>query len=269
MSAIAITGAARGIGLATAEALAAAGHSVALGDLDGELAVIEAARLGPGCLGGAVDVGDEASFTAFLDRVEDELGPLDVLVNNAGVMVVGPFLDESARATELMLRVNVLGVVHGTRLAARRMAGRGGQVINVASMASWVAPPGEATYAATKHAVRGLSRAAREELRPLGVRVAVVMPGVVATELAAGTTPGKGKLLQPAEVAATIAGLVAKHRDEVHVPREAGVMGKLWATLPVPAARRLSTAIGLHDVAGSPDAAARAAYEERVLSGPR
>ena len=97
---VAITGGGRGIGRATAAALIAEGARVAIGDVDAPLAERTASELGSGTVGLPLDVTDKASFTSFLDEVDSRVGPLDVLVNNAGIMPVGPFVDESDAATE-------------------------------------------------------------------------------------------------------------------------------------------------------------------------
>src|SRR4051794_7716182 len=116
---IAISGAARGLGLATAKALAERGARVAIGDLDGDLARVEAAAL-PGAgphAGYALDVTDPSSFEAFLDATVEELGPLDVIINNAGIMPVGAFAQEDPTVTRRQVEINFLGVTTGTRLA--------------------------------------------------------------------------------------------------------------------------------------------------------
>lgn len=112
---VAITGGARGIGLATAKAVLAEGAKIALGDLDTELAEKQAVELGgdPAVVGLPLDVSDPASFAAFLDDVEARLGRLDVLVNNAGIMPTGPFVDESPTMTRRMIDVNVYGCSTG------------------------------------------------------------------------------------------------------------------------------------------------------------
>ena len=112
---VAITGGARGIGHATAQALARRGARVAIGDLDGELADQVAAELGGGAFGVGVDVTDNAAFTAFLDGVEHRLGPLDVLVNNAGIMNAGPIDAEDEAMTARAIAINLQAAIHGAR----------------------------------------------------------------------------------------------------------------------------------------------------------
>src|SRR5437763_3171179 len=214
---VAITGAARGIGRATAAALVAEGARVAIGDLDAELAARTAGELG--CASHALDVTSPESFERFLDWVEDEVGPLDVLVNNAGILHLGPFLEEGEAATRRQVEVNLLGVVHGTRLGVRRMrAHGGGHLVNVASSAGKVAPPGVATYTATKHAVVGLTESVRAEQRGSGIDFSIVLPGVVRTEMIAGYA--ESRLVPPVEPAEVAAAIVATLRR----PRVDGVV---------------------------------------------
>ncbi len=266
---VAITGAARGIGQASAAALARAGARVALGDLDGDLAAAAAEPLA-GARGFALDVTSSASFTEFLDATEAELGPLDVLVNNAGIMWVGPFLDEPEEVALRQFDVNVHGVLRGMKLALPRMQERGrGQIVNIASVASKLPPAGEASYAATKHAVYGYSAAAREELRGHGIDLSVVMPVVVETELAAGTGAGRRDLrLTPEQVADAVLDAIARPRFECFVPRSVAALQRLHAVLPQ-RGRDLLYAAMMPDQVEETDQAARADYERRTgIVGP-
>ena len=161
----AITGAARGIGKATAQAFAHEGMKVAIGDLDAELAEQAAAEMGPNAAGFALDVTRRDSFEAFIDAAEERFGPLDVLVNNAGIMPLGRFIDEDEATAVRMVDINLHGVIHGMKLALPRMMARNrGHVVNIASQAGKYGAPGGATYSATKHAVIGLTEAVRGEL---------------------------------------------------------------------------------------------------------
>src|SRR6478609_2481745 len=176
---VAITGGARGIGKATAKALAREGAVIAIGDLDAELARATASELGEGSVGLELDVTRRDSFANFLDQVSERLGPLDVLINNAGIMPIGPFASEDDATARRMIDINLHGVIYGMKLALPGMRERGrGHVVNLASQAGKAGLPGGATYCATKHAVVGLSEAVRAELRGTNIGVSVVMPDV-------------------------------------------------------------------------------------------
>jgi NAD(P)-dependent dehydrogenase (short-subunit alcohol dehydrogenase family) len=265
---VAVTGAARGIGLATATALARAGARVAIGDLSGDLAAESAASVGGGAIGLPLDVSDRDSFESFLDAVEEQLGPLDVLVNNAGVMFVGPFLDEDDGAMRKMIDVNFAGTVFGMKLAIPRMHARGGgHIVNVVSAGAFVAAPHEATYAATKHAVKGLCDAVRAELRGSGIELSLVYPGVVRTELAAGTNPGRsGAWVEPSQVGDAIAACVRSPRPELFVPRNLSLLLRVYTSLPARGRLGMGKLFGVDKVATQVDRAERDEYERRMAS---
>jgi NAD(P)-dependent dehydrogenase (short-subunit alcohol dehydrogenase family) len=263
----AVTGGARGIGRATAAALARAGARVAIGDLDGELASREAAAIGRGAIGLPLDVTDTASFEAFLDGVEQQLGPLEVLVNNAGIMALAPFADEDEASAIRQVDINLHGVIRGSKLALRRFSTRGrGHLVNIASSAGKYGAPGGATYSATKHAVVGLSEAIRAETAELpGIEVSCVMPGVVRTELATGLVETRGvKVVAPEDVAQAIVEALQVPRFDVFVPKEIGRV--LWFTQLLP--RRLREGMGkamkADRVLAAADADARKSYELRA-----
>lgn len=260
-----ITGGARGIGLTTAKTLARRGAKVAIGDLDGGLAKSEADAL-PHAFGAELDVTDRASFTQFLDQVENTLGAIDVLVNNAGIMPLGPLADESDDLTRRIVDVNLHGVILGVKLAVPRLVGRGGgQIINVSSAVGRVALAGAATYSATKYGLIGLTEAVRSELRGTGVEVSVVVPMIVNTELGAGLSTVRGqRTVESQDVADAIVKTVAKPRFEVWVPKSGQRLYRLMSLLPKGWADGLSKKVGASDVLAKPDQAARRAYEERV-----
>jgi NAD(P)-dependent dehydrogenase (short-subunit alcohol dehydrogenase family) len=265
-SVVAITGGARGIGRATAAALIAQGARVAIGDIDAALAEQTADELRGGTIGLALDVTDRASFAAFLDQVEDRLGPLDVLINNAGIMPIGPFVEESDATAERMIDINLVGVIYGSKLALERFVPRRrGHLVQIASAAGKMGFAGGVTYCATKHAVVGLSEGLRAELRDTGVQISVVMPVVVNTELGSGLPETRGfKAVQPEDVAGEIVEALQTGRFEVYVPRSLNGMVRFGALMP----RRTLDAIGRllkgDQVLTHPDHVARAAYEARM-----
>lgn len=265
---VAITGGGRGIGRAMARALAAEGARIAVGDLDGASAEAVAAELGADHLGLRVDVTDRPGFTAFLDEVESRLGPLDVIVNNAGIMPVTPLVEEDDASITRQLEINLHAVIHGTREAMRRMVPRRtGHIVNVASLAGRVGFPHLATYCATKHGVVGLSEAVRSELRGTGVEVSVVMPGIVRTELAAGLHDSKAvKTVLPEDVAAEVVSALKTPRFDVFVPRSSG--GLIAATNLIPRRIRepISRALGSDDALLKADRSRRADYEARAAA---
>ena len=181
---------------------------VAIGDLDAELAEQAAAEVGPNAAGFALDVTSRDSFEAFVDAAEERFGPLDVLVNNAGIMPVRRFIDEDDATAVRMVDINLHGVIHGMKIALPRMMARNrGHVVNIASQAGKYGAPGGATYSATKHAVIGLTDAVRGELHIEGsaVELSYVLPFVVKTELGAGIEDARGmKKLEPGDVADAI-----------------------------------------------------------------
>jgi NAD(P)-dependent dehydrogenase (short-subunit alcohol dehydrogenase family) len=262
-----VTGGARGIGQALARALAREGAVVAIGDLDAAAAQAAAAELGGRSLGLALDVTDRPGFTAFLDLVEQRLGPLDILINNAGIMPLAPLEQEDDASVSRQLEINLHAVIHGTQEAMRRMKPRhSGHIVNVASLAGRAAAPGLATYCATKHAVIGLSEAVRAELRGTGVEITVVMPGFARTELASGVPDLRGvKRVTPEQIAdATIAALKSP-RFDVWVPRQLGALISFGAILPRSWREAVSRAMNSNRVVHT-DPASRAVYEARAAA---
>lgn len=258
---VVVTGGARGIGAATAAAFTRAGAKVAIADVESDTGTGDAA------LAIRVDVTDSVALTTFLDTVEQRLGPIDVLINNAGIMPLTRIEDEPDADTARIIAVNLHAVIHGGKDAIRRMRTRGsGHVVNVASVAAKIPFPGGATYAATKFGVLGFSEAIRAELRGSGIDVSCVLPGFVRTELAAGLPEVPGfPPITAADVAESIVDTVRRPRFEVYVPRRIGPTLRLGTI----AGRRVSEWLQrllraetpMLAAVGSPE---RAAYEQRA-----
>jgi NAD(P)-dependent dehydrogenase (short-subunit alcohol dehydrogenase family) len=263
---VAITGGARGIGRATAEQLARQGAKVAIGDLDPELTEKVAGEIGSGTVGLPLDVTERESFAAFLDAVEERLGPVDVLVNNAGIMPLGDFAEEDDATTTRIIDINVHGVLTGTKLAVRRMRPRrSGHIVNVASMVGKISPAGGATYVASKHAVVGLTEAVQLENADYGIEFSIVMPVVVRTELGSGLKETRGvKSVGPEEVASAIVDAIKVPRRDVFVPREVGAIHKSTYVLPQRAQMAIAKALKSDRVLLDIDHDRRAAYEDRA-----
>lgn len=263
---VAITGGARGIGKCTAQALIRRGARVAIGDLDLPLAEQTAAELGGNAVAFELDVTDRDSFAAFLDGAEKELGPVDVLVNNAGIMPLGPFADESDETAKMLIDINLHGVLFGTKLALERMIPRrSGHIVNIASQAGKAGIPGGATYCATKHAVVGLSEAVRLENLDNGIEVSCVMPAVVNTELGGGLTDTRGvKKLEPEEVAEAIVEAIETNRFDVWVPKSSATIGAVLSLVPRSGREAIARFMKADKVLWEVDENQRAAYEDRA-----
>jgi NADP-dependent 3-hydroxy acid dehydrogenase YdfG len=190
---VAITGASSGIGEATALAAAGAGAAVALAARRTDRIEALAQRITAGggrAIAVTTDVSDEAQARAFVERTIDELGRLDVLVNNAGVMLLGPVAGASADEWRRMIDANVYGVIYTTLAAIDHLIARGsGHVVTVSSVAGVRASAGSAVYNLTKFGVNAFSEALRQELAEHNVRVTVVEPGAVSTELRTHLSP--------------------------------------------------------------------------------
>ena len=177
-----ITGASSGIGEATARTLAASGYRLALIARRADRIKALADELGNGSIAIEADVTDRDSLVRAADRVKTELGGTDVLVNNAGIMLLAPFTGEGHDDHRRMIEANLLGAITVTEVFLDQLRDGGGDLVNLSSVAGRTARPGNAVYAATKWGINGWSESLRQELQP-GVRVMVIEPGAVATEL--------------------------------------------------------------------------------------
>jgi NAD(P)-dependent dehydrogenase (short-subunit alcohol dehydrogenase family) len=262
---IAITGAGRGIGLATAKALYQRGASVVIGDLDQESAQEAAGIVGPGTEAYPIDVSDYESFSAF-HKQATSAAPLDVLINNAGIMPIGGFLKQSADGHRRAVEINVMGCINGMHLALPTMLERGrGHIINIASSAGRAPVPGGLTYCGTKAAVIALTETARVEYANTGVKFTCVMPSFTNTELIAGTSGLRFiPTAQPEDVAQAIVATVSQPRPDVFVPK---IVGPILNTQPL-IGRHLRDLInrklGVYRTFLDFDPAARAEYQHRI-----
>ena len=177
-----VTGASSGIGEATARALAASGFRLALLARRADRIQALADELGHGALAIQADVTDRDSIVAAAGRVRAELGGADVLVNNAGIMLLAPFTADGHADHRRMVEANLLGAMTVTEVFLDQLRDGGGDLVNLSSVAGRTARPGNAVYAATKWGINGWSESLRQELQP-DIRVMVIEPGAVATEL--------------------------------------------------------------------------------------
>lgn len=263
---VAITGAARGIGLATAEALVAQGARVSIGDLDAGLAAESAARIGAHSC--ALDVRRRESFQAFLDSTRAALGPVDVLINNAGIMPMGAFEDETDAISDAQIDINLRGVIHGMKLVLPEMkARRRGHIVNVASLAGRFPIPGASVYCGTKFAVIGMTESLRGELRGSGVHLTVVLPSRVSTELSSGTGSSFGlPTASPEEVAEAVVYALQHRLTEVTAPRYMKPLPRLFAITPRWLEEGLRRVIKDDRILTGLDRRARAGYEQRLAA---
>lgn len=265
---VAVTGGAQGIGRAIGESLIGAGARVMLGDIRETTVKQTATELG--AKGRHLDVTDPASVELFLHRADVELDGLDVLVNNAGIMPIGPFLDTDPGVIGRTVGVNLLGVLTGTRLAGIRFAERGaGHIINIASVMGAVTSPNAATYCATKSAVVALSAALRQEWRGSGVKVSAICPGFVRTELIAGMSPPRRlerfMVVNPDDVAnAVVTELRRGSSRTVFVPKAVGLVARGSAPLPTAIVDAVFRWSGGTRVTAGLDRQQRAAYQARI-----
>ena len=177
-----ITGASSGIGAATARALSSHGYRVALLARRIDRLQQLATELGDTAVAIAAEVTDRDALLAAADQVQQQLGGADVLVNNAGLMLLGPFGTEQRVEARRMVEVNLLGAMTATEVFLPQLRDGGGDLVNISSVAGRTARAGNAAYAATKWGMNGWSEALRQELQP-DIRVTVIEPGAVATEL--------------------------------------------------------------------------------------
>ncbi|MDQ8703858.1 SDR family oxidoreductase [Streptomyces sp. LHD-70] len=244
-----VTGAGRGLGRLIAALLVERGHRVLVTDLDEAAARDTATRLGPDVLWAGVDVRDEVQVAEARDRIVAEVGRLDVWVNNAGVLMTGPAWTQPSDVHRLMLDVNALGTINGTVAAIEAMRDTGGHIVTIVSLAGLTAVPGEAVYAASKHAAIGFSLSTLADLRLAGIKgitISCVCPDGIWTPMLhdkladpASALSFSGTLLQPEEVAAAVRKVLDRPRPVTALPVRRGLQVRLADAFPALGLRAL------------------------------
>jgi NADP-dependent 3-hydroxy acid dehydrogenase YdfG len=258
-----VTGGGRGIGRATAEALAERGARVVIGDLDFDFAKQVAAAIGPQALAVRLDVADPVSFAGFTAAAE-RWGPIDLLVNNAGIMRTGAFAEQSLETQHREIAINLGGVVTGMRLVLPGMLARNrGHIVNVASMAAKMSVPGAAVYTATKFGVASLSRAVRSEISKSRVTITTILPAAVRTELTAGLDIQGVPTNSPEDVAREIVASCRHGRAEVTLPKFLGAIGAIEQALPERLGEFVKRTVGAQKRVSASNERAKA-YQERT-----
>jgi 2-hydroxycyclohexanecarboxyl-CoA dehydrogenase len=218
-----VTGAASGIGRAIAERLAEEGARVAVSDLSRPDAEATAADLGAPAIGIELDVTSDDSIRRAVTEVTERLGPIDVLVNNAGWDRMEPFLDSQPETWDRVLAINLRGPIAVTRAVLESMVERGkGRIVSIASDAGRVGSSGEAVYSGAKAGIMGFSRTIAREVAARGINVNTVCPGPTNTPLLQGMAETNPKLIaalaravpfgrpaEPSEIAAAVAFLAS------------------------------------------------------------
>jgi NAD(P)-dependent dehydrogenase (short-subunit alcohol dehydrogenase family) len=220
-----ITGAARGLGLATAELFTQRGATVAIADLDGAAAEQAAASIGGDTIAIACDVTKAADVKAAIARTVDVFGGLDVMINNAGIEIAAPLVDTDDDAFERLFAVNVRGVFYGIKYAVPELAKTQGVILNMASVAGVAGVVVLGAYAATKAAVIRLTQTAAVELRAAGIRVVALCPSFIETEMI-------DRAVAPFEAATGVdfATLVAQAQGRLGTPAEVAELAAFLAS---------------------------------------
>jgi NADP-dependent 3-hydroxy acid dehydrogenase YdfG len=237
-----VSGAGRGLGKQIARLLVDRGYTVLLADVDQEAVEAAAAELGDRAVPYVLDVRYGDQTAAARDAIVAHAGRLDVWVNNAGVLRTGPSWEQDEDTRRLMIEVNALGTINGTIAAIEAMRASGGHIVNIVSLAGLTAVPGEAVYAASKHAAIGFSLSTLADLRVAGIRnidISCICPDGIWTPMLhdklddpASALSFSGKLLQPENVVAAVAKVLDKPRPVTSVPAWRGVQVRLADAAP-------------------------------------
>lgn len=241
---VCVTGAARGIGFATAEALAKKGATVWMGDIDTEAVAAAAKRIGAKAKAVHLDVTNAESFAAFINAANQD-GPISLLVNNAGIMRTGAFIEQDLAGQSREIAINLTGVLTGMHLVLPQMLRRNiGHIVNLSSMAGLLSVPGAAVYTATKFAVTGASRAIRAEIIDSNITISCIHPSAVRTELTDGLDIRGVPTVAPSEVANVIIESCATGQAEITLPRWVKPVGVMEAAIPERAAGFIKKLVG-------------------------
>jgi NADP-dependent 3-hydroxy acid dehydrogenase YdfG len=238
-----VTGAGRGLGKQIAALLVERGYRVLVTDVDAAAAQATADELGGGATSLAVDVRDSAQVEAARDAIIERAGRLDLWVNNAGVLLTGPAWEQDAASRRLMIEVNALGTINGTVAAIDAMRDNGGgHVLNIVSLAGLTAVPGEAVYAASKHAAIGFSLSTVADLRLAGITdidISCICPDGIWTPMLhdklddpASALSFSGKLLRPDEVVGAVRTVIDRPRLVTTIPRRRGLVVRVGDLFP-------------------------------------
>jgi NAD(P)-dependent dehydrogenase (short-subunit alcohol dehydrogenase family) len=238
-----------------------------MSDLDGELAAAEAEKIGDRAAGFGLDVTDRDAVREHLEMVEREFGPVDVMINNAGIASASPnILEQDPKITERTIDINLKGAMNGTIEAIRLMEPRRrGQVVNVASLAGIIGVKGLAAYSASKFGLVGFTESIRLEFADKGIKLTCVMPGPVDTGMMDGTSSSPlVSMLAPEEMATGIADAVTTGKPRVSLPRSSWLLARTISVLPPAIGIRVGHWTRIDRIYTEIDPAARAAYEERI-----
>lgn len=237
-----VTGAGRGLGRQIAQLLVERGYRVLITDVDEAAAQAAAGELGGGATAMAVDVRDRAQVEAAREAIVARAGRLDVWVNNAGVLITGPAWEQDTTAHRMMLEVNALGTINGTLAAIDAMRGEGGHIVNIVSLAGLTSVPGEAVYAASKHAALGFSLSTMADLKLAGITdidISCVCPDGIWTPMLfdklddpASALSFSGVLLQPEQVVAAVGKVLDAPRPVTSLPRWRGAISRFAVAFP-------------------------------------
>jgi len=261
-----VTGGARGIGRAVATLLIARGYRVVLGDLDLAVTQATAEELGPQASAMRLDITDFALVESVVATVEQTVGPIAVWINNAGIMPTGRFTEQGPALAGKVVDVDYRALVTVTGVVvARMLERRSGTVVNMASATALKPLAGLAVYSGTKAAVLAFSDSLRRELRGTGVRIRVVLPNLVATDLGAGITAPRGfRALTADDVAESTVRAIGSRRFAVAVPGWLGPVLRVSRLLPLGLQDWVDDRVDSDRIGLGGDPATREAYLRRV-----